>query len=72
MQLQGGGNFKHLLNLENESDGRKTGVTQSEDAQHTIIESFKLAEVAKQVNTMQNNKACGLDGEPKKSFAINR
>ena len=47
-----------------------TEVTQREDAQNTIIEPFKLAEVEKQMKKMQNNKACGPDGVPTESLRI--
>ena len=39
-------------------------MNQREDAQHTILEPFKLMEVEKQVKKMQNSKACGPDGVP--------
>ena len=62
--------FKHLLNIENERDGNRTEVNQREDAQHTIIEPFKLMEVEKQMKKMQNNKACGPDGVPTESLRL--
>ena len=62
--------FKHLLNIENERDGNRTEVNQREDAQHTIIEPFKLMEVEKQIKKMQNNKACGPDGVPTESLRL--
>ena len=43
------------------------GVTQREDAQHTIIEPFELVEVEKQ---MQNNEACGPDAVPTESIRL--
>ena len=62
--------FKHLLNIENERDGNRTEVNQREDAQHTIIEPFKLMEVETQMKKMQNNKACGPDGVPTESLRL--
>ena len=62
--------FKHLLNIENERDGNRTEVNQREDAQHTIIEPFKLMEVEKQMKKMKNNKACGPDGVPTESLRL--
>ena len=41
-----------------------TGVSQREDAQHTIIDRFELVEVSKKIKEMQKNKACGPDGVP--------
>ena len=61
--------FKHLLNID-ERDGNRTEVNQREDAQHTIIEPFKLMEVEKQMKKMQNNKACGPDGVPTESLRL--
>ena len=43
---------------------------QWEDAQHTIIEPFKLKEVEKQMKKMQNNKACCPDGVPTESLRL--
>ena len=62
--------FKHLLNIENERDENRTEVNQREDAQHTIIEPFKLMEVETQMKKMQNNKACGPDGVPTESLRL--
>ena len=64
------GSFQHLLNIENERDGNMMGVTQREDAHHTIIEPFELPEVVKQMKQIQNNKACGPDGVPTQSLRL--
>ena len=47
-----------------------TGVTQREDAQHSIIEPFEVVDVAKQIKKMQNSKACGPDGVPSESVRL--
>ena len=47
-----------------------TGLSQSDDAQHTIIEPFELVEVANEMKKMQNNEAFGPDGVSTESLRL--